>query len=212
MAIGAVVPDGEAAAEVVRKFLSDLPRVGESTQSVPLTTGQRRRAILPGEQSFVAVAVPAGGLDDLAVGRVLAELIRGRAEPPPGGGVEVLEPFVPGQRLVVVLVRGEMSLDALERWTRQAWTRWLTRASEEELEGVRRRAAALQVVRWSGATGQARQCAGVAAGATGWRPLAQVELEILGVEQAVIADRLEAARDWDALHVTAAGAMPPVTR
>lgn len=212
LAIGAVVADGEAAAEAVRKFLSDLPGAERATRSVAVATGQRSRAVTLGGPSFVAVAVPAGGLDDLALGRVLAELIRRRATPPPNGAVEVLEPFVPGQRLAVLLVRGEMSLDELERWTRQAWPRWTARATDGELEGVRRKVAAEEAARWSGATGQARQCAAAAAGDAGWRSPAQLEMQILGVELEAVTDCLEAARQWDALEVTAAGSLPPPKR
>lgn len=212
LALGAVVADGEAAAEAVRKFLSDLPGAGMGAHAVTFGTGQRSRAVTPGGSSFVAVAVPAGGFDDLALATVFAELIRRRAEAPPDGAVEVLEPLVPGQRLAVVLVRGQMSLDELERWTRQAWTRWLARATDAELEGVRRKVAADQTSRWSGATGQSRQCAAAAAGEAVWQPLAQLEMEILGVEPAAVADRLDAARRWDALEVTAAGFLPPPKR
>jgi len=212
LAVGAVVADGEAAAESVGKFLSDLPSAGMGTQAVAVGSAQRSRVVTPGGSSFVAVAVPAGGLEDFALAKVFAELIRRRAQAPPDGAVEVLEPLVPGRRLAVVLVRGPMSLDELERWTRQEWPRWLARTADAELEGVRRTVAADHASRWSGATGQARQCAAAAAGEAAWRPLAQLEMEILGVELAAVADRLEAARGWDDLEVTAAGFLPPPKR
>jgi hypothetical protein len=79
---------------------------------------------------------------------------------------------------------------------------------EEELIGARRRTAAETAARWSGATGRARRCAAVAAGAARWRPASEMEMSILSVTAETANLVLSGLARLEDLPTTAAGVLP----
>jgi hypothetical protein len=81
-------------------------------------------------------------------------------------------------------------------------------ATEAELAPIRRRVAADAAARWSGASGRARRCAAVAAGELAWRPTAELEMAILGVDGAGVAAALAESIEFSPLMTAGAGLMP----
>jgi hypothetical protein len=82
--------------------------------------------------------------------------------------------------------------------------------TEDELQPIRRRVAATDAARWSGATGRARRAAAVAAGAVGWRTAADFEMAALSITPDEIDSLVGAVSDWRELKNTGAGILPIV--
>jgi hypothetical protein len=208
LAIGAVVPDGEVGADALRKLLSSESGLG-STEVGSLQAVPRTRDVVAGRLSTLAVVVDIDPTGGEAVEEVVEEIIRSRAAVQfTGAVVEVLRPLVPGRHVVVVLITIEDALDRLEAQVAKAWPKLVGPVADAELESLRRRVAAQSAARWSGATGRARRCAAVAAGELSWRAPADLEMAILGVGPAEVADALVPSRDLKALETAGAGVLP----
>jgi hypothetical protein len=124
------------------------------------------------------------------------------------GTVEILRPFVPGHRVLLVVASAAASIDIVETSVREGWARFTGPATEEELADVRRRVVAASAGTWSGATGRACRCAAVASGAVAWRSTADIEMEILTVPREVVDATLRGVAEWESLQNTGAGMLP----
>jgi hypothetical protein len=211
LALGVVAEDGEAATEAVRKFwATDGGFNGGATASAVIPVPRTREAA-PGEDSVMVVglelAVASGEVLALAVADLLAQ--RGE-DLLPEGTVEVLSPFVPGHRVLLLVASASGPLDAVEARLREGWEAFTSPATEEELVEIRRRVAADAAADWSGATGQARRCAAVAVGAVRWRPSAELEMSALSVPVERVNAVLTRFSAWENQHNTGAGILPIV--
>ena len=211
LALGVVAEDGEAATEAVQKFwATDGSFDGGATASEVVPVPRTREAA-PGEDSVVVVglelAVAGGEVLALAVAELLAQ--RGEALLPEGT-IEVLSPFVPGHRVLLLVASANGTLDAVEARLKEGWKAFTSPATEEELLEIRRRVAAGTASEWSGATGQARRCAAVAAGAVRWRPSAELEMSALSVPLEMVNAVLNGFSPFENQHNTGAGVLPIV--
>lgn len=206
LAVGAVVPDAEAGIDALHKLLVIEPRAAEidSLPAIP-----RTREAVAGTRSCLIVLLEVPGLVDAPALAVLEELLAIRAPSLLAPAeAEVVRPLVPGRRTLLLVVTAEATLDALERALAESWPSLVAEADETELATVRRAAAAGELAGSSGATGAARRCASVAAGEDRWRPTAEIEMSILGVETAPIEAALEAFRRYADLETLGAGVLP----
>ncbi|MGD9253622.1 MAG: hypothetical protein PVG92_06785 [Holophagae bacterium] len=211
LALGAVAEDGEAAADALYKFwaFDQSDRVGASVRSVVATPRVREAAA--GRTSVLTVAFELALAVREAGENVLASLLAERAATLlEDSEIEVLRPFVPGYRIVLLLVAAEVPMDTLEERLDDIWPELVRATTEDELQSVRRRVAAADAAQWSGATGRARRAAAVAAGAVGWRTAADLEMAALSVTPDEIDSLLGAAGDWRRLKNTGAGILPIV--
>jgi len=209
LALGVVAEDGEAAAEAVRKFWAMTNDSAGVTSVRPLPPVPKTREAVAGSQSTVVLILDTPvGLGE-APPLVLAQLAFDRASAAcAGADVEVLSPYVPGRSVVLVVVTEESSLEELEQRLRTAWAEVTSPASEEELAPIRRRIAAAAAANSSGATGRARRCAAIAAGASGWRQPSELEMNILTVSVDTMNMVLVDLGRWEDLEVAAAGVLP----
>lgn len=207
LALGAVAVDGEAAAEALEKFWSG---GAELTASVrPLAAVPRTREAVPGSMSTLVAAVDLAIAPGEAEPVVLAELLDGRlATLFADHSTEVLSPFVPGRRVLLLVVTAAGPLDAVEGRLAKKWRELTAPVGEGELAAVRRRAAAEGVARGSGALGHGRRCAAVAVGAARWQPAAEEERAVLAVTVEELNRVLRAVGPWGELQTTAAGVLP----
>jgi hypothetical protein len=208
LALGAVAVDGEAAAEALVKIWpggdAELTATVRQLAAVP-----RTREAVPGSMSTLVTALDLAIVPGEAEAAVLAELLAGRlAALLTDHSTEVLAPFVPGRRVLLVVVTAAAPLDALEGRFTKRWRELTAPVGEEELAAVRRRTAAEGVARGSGAMGHARRCAAVAVGAARWQPAAEEERAALAVTVEELNRVLRAVGPWDALQSTAAGVLP----
>jgi hypothetical protein len=211
LAIGMVAEDVEAASEAVRKFWSfgGPPEEVASVRAVAPVPKTREAAA--GEESVLVTALELPVAADEAEILVLGELLASRGERlVTDGKVELLSPFVPGHRVLLVAVSAALDLDSVEASVREGWADFTAPPTEEELSEVRRRVAAAAVGRWSGTTGRARRCAAVATGAVPWRSAKDLEMSILTVPLEVVVTSLRGVADWKALQNTGAGVLPIV--
>ncbi len=211
LALGAVVPDAEAAGEALAKFL-----VGESgaQAAVNRASGEvgRGREAVAGRMSSMAVALGVEGPPTPARRSVVAELLAMRlATTLPTRSSEVLSPLVPGRRVVVVLVSGDdATVDDIERELESVWPRLVATPDEAELAPIRRRVAARLAADSGGTLGQAGACAALAAGERSWQTARELELEVLGLGPDEVAGSLAGALDLAGLETCAAGVLPIV--
>ena len=211
LALGVVAEDGEAAAEAVRKFWAKTDGTIRVTSVRPLPPVPKTREAVAGSESAVVLILDT----PVALGEtprlVLAELVFNRASVAfAEADVEVLAPYVPGRSVVLLVVTEVSPLEELERRLRETWTELISPADEEELVPVRRRIAATAAARWSGATGRARRCAAIAAGAAGWQQSSEMEMSILTVSVDTVNMVLSGLGQWEDLQVAAAGVLPIV--
>jgi hypothetical protein len=213
LAIGFVAEDVEAASEAARKFWSFEGQSQEVSSTRAVAPVPKTREAAAGDESVLVVALELPVAADEAELLVLAELIAARGErllTDAAGKVELLTPFVPGHRVLLVAVSAAEALDVVEASVRDGWANLTAPPTEEELSDVRRRAAAAAVGVWSGTTGRARRCAAVASGAVAWRSTADLEMSILTVPLEVVVQLLGGVADWESLRTTGAGVLPIV--
>jgi hypothetical protein len=211
LALGMVAEDGEAATEAVQKFWStDGSFAGGATADAVVPVPRTREAA-PGERSVIVVGLELAVASGEVPALVVADLIAQRGEALlPEGAVEVLDPFVPGRRILLVVASAGASLDAVEARLKEGWGAFTSPVTEEELVEIRRRVAAKIASEWSGATGQARRCAAVAAGAVRWRPSAELEMAALQVPVELVNSILAGFMVWEDQRTTGAGILPIV--
>ena len=207
LALGIVAEDHEAAAEAVRKFWArGVPASGASVR--PMAPVPKTREAIAGNQSSVVVTLELPLALGVAQPLVLSDLVVGRGSLLfPEATVEVLAPFVPGRAVLLLVVTAVSPLEDLEAAIEKGWKVLTAPVNEEELAQARRRQAAAAAARWSGATGRARRCAAVAAGAARWQPASELEMSILSVSEELVNEVLSSL-DWDGLQITAAGVLP----
>ncbi len=208
LALGIVAEDGEAAAEAIRKFWAPGGGPDRGTSVVPMPPVPKTREAVAGTQSSVVMTLDLPLALGAAQPLVLAEILLGRGSLLfPEATVEVLSPFVPGRSVLLLMVTAVSPLEKLEAALEKGWKAVTAAVTEEELANARRRVAAASAARWSGATGQARRSAAVAAGAVRWQPASELEMNILSVSEETV-NRVLSGFQWATLQVTAAGVLP----
>ena len=171
----------------------------------------RTREAAAGDNSVLVVALELPASTDEALILVLAEILASRGEALlTEGSVEILDPFVPGHRVLLVVATASATMNEIEASVVGGWSDFTRATTEEELTEVRRRVAATNSGTWSGATGRACRCAAVASGAVEWRTATDLEMAILSVPIEVANATLESVTDWDRLQNTGAGVLPIV--
>lgn len=210
LALGLVVEDEETAIEAVQKFWAfDGPHDGASVRMlapVPPT-----REAVAGSSSTVVVALDLGEVPGEADRRVVAEILARRgATLFSEHSFEVLRPFVPGRRVLLVVVSAAAPVEEIERMLQKAWPALTRAATAQEIEGLRREVAAADSAFWSGASGRARRCAAVAVGEAGWRPAVEMEFAVLALSVEQLESAFEGLRELEAMPVTGAGLLPIV--
>ena len=209
LALGAVAEDGETAAEALKKFWSAGDRPGRGANSTAVTPVPRTREAAPGGESVLVVDLELGYTADEALLLVVDELLEARAETVyPEYEIEVLRPFIPGRRTLLVVAAAKDTVEAVENGLQTGWKDLTAPATEEELAGVRRQVAARTAAAWSGVTGRARYGAAVAVGEVAWRPVSELELRILSVPAEAASDTLARFVPWENLLTTGAGMLP----
>jgi len=211
LALGVVAEDGEAATEAVRKFwAADGSHVGGATTSVVAPVPRTREAA-PGGDSVMVIGLELAVASGEVLTLTVADLLAQRGETLlPEGTVEILSPFVPGHGVLLLIASASGPLDSVEARLKEGWGAFTSPVTEEELVPIRRRVAADTAATWSGATGQARRCAAVAAGAVRWRPSAELEMSALSVSVEMVNAILTGFSAWENQHNTGAGILPIV--
>lgn len=209
LAVGVVAPDAETAAEALAKFRlggidPTTALIGQTVQPVP-----RTREAAPGDESAMVVALDVGVATSATAMDVAAEVLRRRiAELGIAASVEVLRPVVPGRMVLLPVVQAQGPLDELEAGLAKAWPRLTTDLSEQEADAASRAVAARLAAETSGALGQARWCAAVAAGTDPWRSSEDLEREVLGITAEDLDPVLGVLPVWEDLATTGAGVLP----
>jgi hypothetical protein len=211
LSLGVVAQDVETASEAVRKFWTTDRSLTDSATVGTVAPVPRTREAAAGDNSVLVIALELSITTDEAQTLVLAEVLATRGAALLGeGSVEILHPFVPGHRVLLVVASAAATMDTIEVNAGKGWSDFTQSATEEELAEARRRAAAAQAGTWSGATGRACRCAAVAAGAVAWRTSTDLEMAILSVPLEVVNATLQSVADWEGLQNTGAGVMPIV--
>jgi hypothetical protein len=99
-------------------------------------------------------------------------------------------------------------LDEVEALVESGWSNLTAKVDEDELAPIRRRVAAVASAEMSGVAGHARRSAAVAAGASTWHQPAELELEILTVDEGMVSAILAGFADHGAVKTTGAGSLP----
>ena len=208
LALGMVAEDGEAATEALHKFWAseELPEVVATSRSVDPVL--RTREAAAGGESALVVNLELGTSGDEIVTLVVAEILNRRAAEIFEASIDVLQPFIPGHRVVLLVASASSPLHELETQLVQGWPALTVPVVERELDEVRREVAAHSAAAWSGATGRARRCAAVASGGVQWRPASDLEMSIVTVSVETVNSTLAGFADWKSLHNTGAGALP----
>ena len=211
LALGIVAEDGEAAEEALRKFWAvDERRTVDAATSV-MAPVPRTREAAAGAESVIVMNLELAAVSDEVVAAVLADLLRQRgAELLPGTSVEILEPFIPGHRVLLVVVTAELEMDALESRLSEVWEEFTAPATEDDLVEGRRRVASASAAAWSGITGRARRCSAVAAGAARWRVASELEMATLSVSADEVNSMISGFSEWENLPNSGAGVYPIV--
>jgi len=210
LALGMVAEDGEAATEALHKFWAseDLPQLVAIVGSVDPVP--RTREAAAGGESALVINLELGITGDEIVALVVAEILNRRAAEIFEASIDILKPFIPGHRVVLLVASARSPLHELETQVVQGWPALTAPVVEQELAGVRRDVAAHSAAAWSGATGRARRCAAVATGGVQWRPASDLEMSIVAVSVETVNSTLAGFADWKSLHNTGAGTMPIV--
>ena len=211
LSLGVVAEDVEAASEAVRKFWRiDRPTLASATVGTVVPVPRIREAAA-GDDSVLVIALELSITTDEAQALVLAEILASRgAALLSDGSVEILHPFVPGHRVLLVVASATATMDTVETSAGEGWSDFTRPVTEEELAEARRRVAATHAGAWSGATGRACRCAAVASGAVVWRTSTDLEMAILSVSIEVANATLQSVADWENLQNTGAGVLPIV--
>jgi hypothetical protein len=209
LSIGVVAEDIEAASEAVRKFWTIDGRSVESTSVGAVAAVPKTREAAAGDDSALVVALELPMAMDEAQILVLADLLESRGKALLSEGtVELLWPFVPGHKVLLVVASAAAAIDTLETSLREGWAEMTGAVSEDELAEVRRRVAGAYAGRWGGTTGRACRCAAVASGAVVWRSTAEIEMAILTVPIEIVDTVLRSLAEWESLQNTGAGVLP----
>jgi hypothetical protein len=211
LALGVVAEDVEAATEAIHKFwTTDRPTL-DSTAVGTMAAVPRIREAAAGDDSVLVIALDLSITTDEAQALVLAEILASRgAAVLSDGSVEILHPFVPGHRVLLLVASAVATMDTVETHVAAGWSEFTRPATEEELAQARRRAAATLAKTWSGATGRACRCAAVASGAVAWRTSTDLEMAVLSVPIEIANATLQSLGDWQSLQNTGAGVLPIV--
>ncbi|MCW9078753.1 MAG: hypothetical protein OQK74_06230, partial [Gammaproteobacteria bacterium] len=211
LALGIVAEDVEAASEAVRKFWTVHSSTLESATVGTVAAVPRTREAATGTDSVLVIALELSITTDEPLALVVAEILASRsAALLSEGSVEVLHPFVPGHRALLVVATAAATMDTVEERAAEGWSDFTRPATEEELAEARRRVAATLAGTWSGATGRACRCAAVASGAVQWRTSTDLEMAILSVPIGLTNATLQSLGDWESLQNTGAGVLPIV--
>jgi hypothetical protein len=211
VSLGVVAEDVEAASEAVRKFWTGDGSALDAATVGAIAPIPKTREAAAGDDSVLVVALELAIAADEPLTLVLAELLASRGSAlVPEGAIEILNPFVPGHRVLLVVASAVATMDTVEAGVRKGWAEFTGPATEDELAGVRRRVAATHAGMWSGATGQACRCAAIAAGAVEWRTSTDLEMAILSVPLEVVDAALQSISAWESLQNTGAGVLPIV--
>ncbi len=211
LSLGVVAEDVEAASEAVRKFWTIGRSAVDSASVATVAPVPRTREAASGDESVLVIALELSIMTDEAQALVLAEIFASRgAALSPEGSVEILQPFVPGHRVLMVVVSAAATMETVEVSAGEGWSEFTRLATEEELAEARRQAAATHAGTWSGATGRACRCAAVAAGVVQWRASTDLEMAILSVPIESTNANLQSVADWESLQNTGAGVLPIV--
>ena len=211
LSLGVVAEDVEAASEAVRKFWTTDRSMFESATVDTVAPVPRTREASAGDDSVLVIALELSITTDEAQTLVLAEVLASRGAALLGAGsVEILHPFVPGHRVLLVVASARATMDTVEVSAGKGWSEFTRPVTEEELAEARRRAAAAQAGAWSGATGRACRCAAVASGAVEWRTAMDLEMAILSVPVEIVNLTLQSVANWEVLQNTGAGVLPIV--
>jgi hypothetical protein len=211
VSLGAVAEDAEAASEAVRKFWTSTGSAFDAATAGSVAPIPRTREAAAGGDSVLVVALELAVAADEPLILVLTELLASRGSALVAeGAIEILNPFVPGHRVLLVVASASTTMDAVEERVHKGWAEFTRRVSEDELADVRRQVAAARAGMWSGATGQACRCAAVAAGAVEWRTSTDLEMAILSVPREAVDATLQSIAAWENLQNTGAGVLPIV--
>jgi hypothetical protein len=211
ISLGIVAEDAEAATEAVRKFWSQGGASAGGATVGAVAPVLRTREAATGGDSVVVVALELAAVTGETLTLVLTELLASRSEALlADGAVEVLRPFVPGHRVVLVVATAPATVDVVEGSLREGWSTFVRSTSDQELAEVRRRTAARIAAEWSGISGRACRCAAVASGAVAWRTAADLEMATLSVPLDAVDAVLEGFADFENLPNTGAGLLPIV--
>jgi hypothetical protein len=211
VSLGAVAEDAEAASEAVRKFWSSAGSAVDVATAGSVAPIPRTREAAAGGDSVLVVALELAVAADEPLILVLTELLASRGSALVGEGViEILNPYVPGHRVLLVVASASGTMEAVEERVHKGWAEFTGPVSEDELADARRRVAAARAGMWSGATGQACRCAAVAAGDVEWRTSTDLEMAILSVPLEVVDATLQSVAAWESLQNTGAGVLPIV--
>jgi hypothetical protein len=211
LSLGVVAEDVEAASEAVRKFWTIGRPTLDSATVGTVAPIPRTREAAAGDDSVLVIALELSITTDEAQALVLAEILASRgAALLSEGWVEILQPFVPGHRVLLVVASATAMMDTVEAKAGEGWPDFTRPATEEELAEARRRVAATHAGAWNGATGRACRCAAVASGAVVWRTSTDLEMAILSVPVEVANATLQSVADWESLQNTGAGVLPIV--
>lgn len=202
LAVGGVAADAELALEALEKFGVGGPASGVTPGDLMVGGVPRHRIPASGTRSAVAVALP------LAVGfpiaETVAEIVSNRTvRLIEGTAAEVLAPLIPGRAVMVLVVVKDGEVAGLEGDIQKRWAELFAPATEEELEGLRRKVATRVVTVAGGVLGRARVCAAIAAGSDSWRTPSDREMAALTVDLVAVnldLERLAATSDaqWTA--------------
>jgi hypothetical protein len=211
LSLGVVAEDVEAATEAIHKFwTTDRPTL-DSTAVGAVAAVPRIREAAAGNDSVLVTALELSITSDEAQTLVLAEILSSRgAALLSEGSVEILHPFVPGHRVLLVVASALATMDTVETSVAAGWSEFTRPVTEEELAQARRRAAATLAGTWSGATGRACRCAAVASGAVEWRTSTDLEMAVLSVPIEIANATLQSLGDWESLQNAGAGVLPIV--
>jgi hypothetical protein len=211
LSLGVVAEDAEAASEAVRKFWTIDRSTRDSATVGTVVPVPRTREAAAGTDSVLVIALELSITTDESLALVLADILASRrAALLSEGSVEILRPFVPGHRVLLVVATATATMDTVETSVAEGWSDFVRSVTEEELTAARRRVAATHAGAWSGATGRSCRCAAVASGAVQWRTSADLEMAILSVPIEVANATLQSVADWESLQNTGAGVMPIV--
>ncbi len=207
LVLGAVVTDGEAAAEALRKLLAEGGPPAAAATASDLEAPTRTRVAVPGRTACLVVRLPggaAGGPARLAAW-LLVHRLAGSVEEL---SVEQLEPVVAGGHPALVAVWARSTLPELERTLRERWPSLTAPPGDEELEAARRELLGEESRRFSGPLGRAGLMAEVAAGCRRWMAPSQWQAGILALGRDDLEPILAGWSDWDGLLTTGAGPLP----
>ncbi len=208
LALGAVTDDGEVAAEALQKFAVGGAVVARPPQVEALTADQRSREAAPGSRSVLALFLELDPTSDAITVAVVGQVLAARLGASfAAREVEILRPLIPGRRGLVALIAADGELRKLEAEVRSQWRKVTTEVTESDLANSRRATAATLASEHSGALGQARLGAAVAAGADAWSSGRETEMRALGVGVEVVNAAFAGWAAFDAQLSTGAGLM-----